>query len=74
MRDIFPRSGGENKFIAESFGNRTSGFQQRFQMRLGGLLKTERGLAAIPSMRVTAWQRRRLGDPHAIFILTKVDF
>lgn len=57
MKDIFSRSGGENKFIAESFGNRPSGFEQRFEMFFGGLLKTKGSFAPVASVRVTAGQQ-----------------
>ena len=57
MTDIFPRSGGEDKFIAESFGNRASGFKERFKMFFGGLLKTQRGFAPVASVRMTAGQQ-----------------
>ena len=58
MTDISPQSGGEDKFIAEGFGNRTSGFKQCFEMFFGGLLKAQRGFAAVASMRVTAGQQQ----------------
>jgi hypothetical protein len=67
-------SSGEDELVTKCGGNWASGFEQRFQVRLGGLLKTESGFAAITSMRVTARQHRRLGDPHAILILAKLDF
>ena len=74
MKDTFPRSGGENKFITEGFWNRASGFKQRFEMRLGGLLKTQSGFAPVASVRVTAGQQRRFGNPHAVFILPELHF
>lgn len=68
------RSGGENKFVAE--GNRygAASFEQRFQVDFGGLLKAERGFAAIASVRVAAGQGRRFGNPHTVFILTDLHF
>ena len=57
MKDIFPRSGGEDKFIAESFGNRASGFKQSFEMFFGGLLKTKGSFTPVASVRVTAGQQ-----------------
>ena len=74
MRDIFPRSGGENKFIAESFWNWTPGFKERFKVSFGGLLKPQSGFAPVASVRVTAGQQRRFSDPHAVFILPELHF
>ena len=74
MRDICPRSGGEDEFVAEGFGDGASGFQQRFKMRFGGLLKTQRGLAPVASVRMTAGQQRRFGDPHTVFVLPELHF
>ena len=56
MKDIFPRSGGENEFVTEGFRNRASGFEQRFEMIFRSLLKTQSGFATIPPVRVTARQ------------------
>src|ERR1041384_4838529 len=67
-------SSGENELVAESWRDGASGFEQSFQMRFGGLLKTERGFAAVASVRVTAGQQRRLGNPHAVFVLTELHF
>jgi hypothetical protein len=68
-RGIFAhRSGGENEFVAKGFRNGPSGFEQRFEMRLGGLLETHGGFAPVASVRVAAGQQRRFGDPHAIFV------
>ena len=58
MGDVFPRSGGEDKFVAEGFGNRTPGFKKCFKMRFGGLLKAQSGFAPVASMRMAAWQQR----------------
>ena len=74
MRDIFPRSGGENKFIAEGFGNGAPGFEEDFEMRLGGLLKPQGSLTPVASVRMAAGQQRRFGDPHAIFVPTELHF
>jgi hypothetical protein len=74
-RRIFThRSGGENKFIAKGFGNGASGFKQRFEMRLGGLLKAEGGFAPVVAVRVAAGQQRRFGNPHAVFVLSELNF
>ncbi len=73
-RESAHRSGGENEFVAEGGGDGASGFEERFQMGLGGLLKAERGFAPVAPVRVTAGQERRFGDPHAVFILTKLNF
>jgi hypothetical protein len=66
---IFAReSRGEDEFVAESWRDGTACFQQRFQMRLGGLLKVKKGFAPVASVRVAAGQQVGLGNPHAIFI------
>jgi hypothetical protein len=65
-------SGNQNEFLAESGRDRASGFEQRFQMRLGGLLKAQGCFTAVASMGVAARQERRSGDPHAVFILSKL--
>ena len=68
-RRVFaPKSGGENEFVAKGFRNGPSGFEQRFEMRFGGLLKTQGGFTPVASVRVTARQQRRFGDPHAVFV------
>ena len=56
MRDIFPRSGGENEFVAEGFRDGASGFKQRFKVRLGGLLKAKGGFTPVASVRVATGQ------------------
>src|SRR5208283_1615965 len=48
------RSGGENKFVAESGRDGASGFEQGFQMRLGSLLESKGGLATVAPVRVAA--------------------
>jgi hypothetical protein len=65
---------GENKLVAESRWDWTSGFKQRFQMRFGGLLKPKDGFAPVTPLRMTTGQQRRFGDPHAVFILTNLHF
>jgi hypothetical protein len=74
-RGIFAhRSGGENKFVAEGGRDGASGFEQCFQMRLGGLLESKSGLATVAPVRVTPRQQCGFGNPHAIFILTELHF
>lgn len=74
-RGIFAhRSGGENKFVAESGRDGTSGFEQSFQMRLGGLLKSQSGLATVAPVRVATGQQGGFGNPHAVFILSELHF
>ena len=74
-RGVFAhRSGGENKLVAEGRRDGASGFKQRFQMRLRGLLKTKRGFAPVTPVRMTAGQERRFRNPHAIFVLTELHF
>jgi len=75
VRGIFAHeSGSQDKFIAEGRRNGASGFEQGFQMRLGRLLKTKRGFAAVPSMRVASGQETGFGNPNAIFVLTHLHF
>lgn len=74
MKDIFPQSGGENKFVAEGFGNRTARFQQCFEMIFRGLLKSQGRFAAVAPMRVAAGQQRRFGNPNAVFVPPEIYF
>ena len=67
-------SGGEDELVAERGRNGASGFQQRFEMGLGSLLKTQRGFASVAAMSVTARQQRRFRNPHAVFILSQLHF
>jgi len=70
IRRVFAHeSGREDEFVAERRRNRPAGFQQSFQMRLGGLLKAEQGFASVASMSVAARQEGGFGDPHTVFIL-----
>ena len=68
------RSGSENEFIAEGHGNRAAGFEERFQMNLGGLLKAERGFAPVAPVCVTAGEQVGFGNPHAVFIPPDLHF
>jgi hypothetical protein len=67
-------SGGENKFVAESRRNGASGFEQRFQVSFGGLLKAKRGFAAVTPVRVAAGQQAGLGYPDAVLIPPDLHF
>jgi hypothetical protein len=67
-------SGGEHEFVAEGWRDGPSGFEQCFQMGLGGLLETERGFAPVAPVRVTAGEQVGLGDPHAVLIPTQLHF
>ena len=67
-------SGGEDKFVAKSFRDGASGFEQGFQMGFGGLLKTQGGFAPVAPMCVTTGQQQRFGDPYAVFIPTELHF
>lgn len=74
VRGIFPHgSGGEDEFVAKGGGDGTPGFQQRFQMNFGGLLKAEKSFAPVASVRVASRQQGGLGNPHAVFILPDLD-
>ena len=68
-RVLAHESGREDEFVAKRRRDRAAGFQQSFQMRLGGLLKAEQGFASVASMSVAAGQEGRFGDPHTVFIL-----
>ena len=68
------RSGGEDEFVAEGGRDGTSGFEQGFQMRLGGLLESKGGLATVAPVRVAAGQQGGFGNPDAVFILTELHF
>jgi len=67
-------SSSEDEFVAEGGGNGASGFEQGFEMGLGGLLKTERGFTPVATMRVAARQEAGFGDPHAILIAAELNF
>ena len=62
-------SGREDEFVAKPRRNRPAGFQQSFQMCLGGLLKAEQGFASVASVSVAAGQEGGFGDPHTVLIL-----
>ena len=62
-------SGREDEFVAERRRDRATGFQESFQMRLGGLLKAEQGFASVASVSMAAGQEAGFGDPHTVFIL-----
>ena len=68
-RVLAHESGREDEFVAERRRDRATGFQESFQMRLGGLLKAEQGFASVASMSVAAGQEAGFGDPHTVFIL-----
>ena len=68
------RSGGENKFVAEGGRDGATGFELGFQMRLGGLLESKGGLATVAPVRVAAGQQSGFGNPHAVFVLSELQF
>ncbi len=68
------RSGGENEFVAKGGRDGASGFEQGFQVRLGGLLESKGGLATVAPVRVAAGQQGGFGNPDAVFILTELHF
>ena len=75
IRRVFAhRSGGEDKLIAEGRGNGAAGFQEGFEMDFSGLLKAEKRLAAVASMRMAAGKEAGFGNPHAVCIQAKLDF
>ena len=65
---------GEHELVAERGRDRASGFKQRLQMRFGGLLKVKGGLTTVAPVGMTPRQQGRFGNPHAVFILTKLHF
>ena len=67
-------SGGQDEFVPKGRGDGTTGFQQRHQMGLCGLLEAENRFAPVASVGVTTWQHAGLGNPHAVFILTDQHF
>lgn len=67
-------SRGKNEPVAERGRDGASGFQQRFQVGFGGLLKAKRGLATVASVRVAAGQQAGPGNPHSVFIPAKSHF
>ena len=71
---IYSRSGSQNEFVAEGGRDGAAGFQQGFKMRLGDFLETQRGFAAVATVRVATRQPQGLGNPDAIFVLTKLHF
>ena len=43
-------------------------------MRLGSLLESQSGFATVAPVRMAAGQQGGLGNPHPVFILTKLHF
>ena len=68
------RSGGEDEFVAEGGRDGAAGFEQCFQMHLGGLLKSKGGLATVAPVRVATGQQGGFGNPDAVFILSELHF
>jgi hypothetical protein len=68
------KSGGQDEFVAEGGRNGASGFEQRFQMRLGGLLESQGGIAPVTPVRMATGQQVGFRNPHPVFILTKPHF
>ena len=68
------RSGGEDEFVAEGGRYGASGFEQSFQMRLGSLLESQGGFATVAPVCMAAGQQGGFGNPHAVFVLTKLHF
>ncbi len=67
-------SGGEDELVAKGRWDRPARFQERFQVDLGSLLKTQCGLAAVAPVCVAARQEVGFRNPHAVFILTELHF
>src|SRR5438128_1408873 len=66
--DISPRSSHQHETISKSSRDRSASSKQRFQMRLGGLLESKRGLPAVTSLRMAPRQKIGFGDPHAVLV------
>jgi hypothetical protein len=62
------RSGDQDKFVPEGFGNRAPGFEQGFQMNLGRFLEPQNGFAAVITVSVAARKQGTLRDPNAVFV------
>ena len=67
-------SGGKDKLIAERGRNGAAGFQERLEVRLGGLLKAKHGFTAVAAVRVAAGKQGGFGNPDAVFILSDLHF
>jgi hypothetical protein len=71
--DISPRSGGQNKLVAECGRDWTATFEERLQVGFGGFLKAENCFAAIFAMCVAAGEQSGFRNPDAVFILTHLN-
>lgn len=67
-RILAPASGRKDELVAEGWWNGPTGFQQRFQMNLRRLLKTQQGFPPVPPVRVATGQQAGFRNPYAIFI------
>ncbi len=74
MMVIFSQSGHEHELVAKGRRDWAAGFEQGFQVRLGGELETEDGFAAVLPVCVAARQQRGLGYPHAIPVAANLNF
>jgi len=74
MRDICPCSGDQHELVAKRGRNRPAGFKQRFEVRLGSLLKAQRGFSPVTAVSVATGQEIGLGNPHIVLVLTKLNF
>jgi hypothetical protein len=72
MADVFSKR--TNEPLRRELRDGASGFEQGFQVRLGGLLKSKGGLATVAPVRVAAGQQGGFGNPDAVFILTELHF
>jgi hypothetical protein len=68
------KSRGENEFVAESGWDGASGFQQRLQMGLGGLLEAQDGLAPVLPVRMAAGQQGRFRNPYPVLVAPHLNF
>ena len=74
MKDTFPRSGHEDKFVAERGGNRPPRIQQRLKVCLGRLLKAQDRFSSVSAVRMATGEEARFGDPHPVLVLAQLNF
>ena len=63
----------QHEAVTKRRRDRASRLQESFQVRLGCFLKPQDRLAPVASMRMTTWQKLRLGNPGSIFVLSHLN-
>jgi hypothetical protein len=66
-------SSSQDKLVAKCGRDRTTCIQQRFQMSLGSLLKTQNRFTPIPAVRMAARQKVGLRNPDTVFVSAHLD-